>query len=204
MPFLAFVLVGLVDRDGRRIRMAMAEVAARQRERWRTGTIPLDPLSAEAWLAANPEAKAADRASVLVTAGRIPEALTLLDEAVGETPSETVGIARLRLTLDPGLTDDASGRTALERFERLPELAALPEDERRYHRVAAAWSIAWLAIRDGRPWRSAFADAIRHLGPGRVPLRYRVFHAIQQFAMAIAYVLALLIVTLIGLTDLLL
>jgi hypothetical protein len=35
MPVIAFVLVGLLDRKGWRIRMAMTEVAVRQRERWR-------------------------------------------------------------------------------------------------------------------------------------------------------------------------
>ena len=102
IPFVAFVLVGLIDRDGWRIRMAMAEVATRQREHWRTGTLPIDPPSADAWLIEHPDARPVERASVLVTAGRREEAIALLDAAVGETPTETVGIARLRLTLDPG------------------------------------------------------------------------------------------------------
>ena len=52
-----------------------------------------------------------------------------------------------------------------------------------------AWSLAWLRISAGAPWRTDFAHAIRDLGPFQVPLRYRVFHAIQQFALPIAYVL---------------
>ena len=91
IPFIAFVLVGIIDRDGWRIRMAMAEVAARQREHWRTGTLPIDPPSADAWLREHPDARPAERASVLVTAGRREEAVALLDAAVGETPTETVG-----------------------------------------------------------------------------------------------------------------
>ncbi len=89
IPFVAFVLVGLIDRDGWRIRMAMAEVAGRQREHWRTGTLPIDPLSADAWLIEHPDARPAERASVLVTVGRREEAIGLLDAAVGETPTET-------------------------------------------------------------------------------------------------------------------
>ena len=204
IPFVAFVLVGLIDRDGWRIRMAMAEVATRQREHWRTGTLPIDPPSAEAWLSEHPDARPVERASVLVTVGRREEAIALLDAAVGETPTETVGIARLRLTLDPTIDDDAPERTSLERLERLPEFAALPASEQRYHRLAASWSIAWLRIKAGTPWRGAFAAAIRDLGPFHVPLRYRAFHAIQQFALPIAYVLALLIVWVLGLGDALL
>jgi hypothetical protein len=198
IPFVAFVLVGLIDRDGWRIRMAMAEVAARQREHWRTGTLPIDPPSADAWLIEHPDARAVERASVLVTVGRREDAIALLDAAVGETPTETVGIARLRLTLDP------AEHTALESLERLPEFAALPADERRYHRLAASWSIAWLRIKRGAPWRRDFAAAIRDLGPFQVPFRYRVFHTIQQFALPISYVLALVIVWALGLGDALL
>ena len=204
IPFVAFVLVSLMDRDGWRIRMAMAEVAARQREHWRTGSLPIDPPSAETWLIEHPDARPVERASVLVTVGRREDAIALLDAAVGETPTETVGIARLRLTLDPAAVEGAVKHTALERLERLPEFAALPADERRYHRLAASWSIAWLQIKRGSPWRGAFAAAIRDLGPFHVPLRYRVFHAIQQFALPIAYVGALLIVWALGLGDALL
>ena len=55
IPFVAFVLVCLLDRDGWRIRMGMAEVATRQREHWRTGTLPIDPPSADAWLSEHPD-----------------------------------------------------------------------------------------------------------------------------------------------------
>jgi hypothetical protein len=201
IPFVAFLMVGLLDRDGWRIRMAMAEVATRQREHWRTGTLPIDPPSAEAWLSEHPDARPVERASVLVTVGRREDAIALLDAAVGETPTETVGIARLRLTLDPTIDERASERMVLERLERLPAFAALPANEQRYQRLAASWSIAWLRIKRGAPWRGAFAAAIRNLGPFHVPRRYRAFHAIQQFALPIAYVLALLIVWVLGLAD---
>ena len=49
-----------------------------------------------------------------------------------------------------------------------------------------------------------FADAIRDLGPFQVTRRYQVFHAIQQFALPIAYIGALLIVWGLGLGDALL
>jgi hypothetical protein len=204
IPFVAFVLVALIDRDGWRIRMAMSEVAGRQREHWRTGALPIDPPSADAWLSEHPDARPAERASVLVTAGRREEAIALLNAAVGDTPTETVGIARLRLTLDPSIDGDAAERTAFERLERIPEFAALPAEERRYHQLAASWSIAWLRIKRGAPWRRGFASAIRNLAPFHVSLRYRVFHVIQQFALPIAYLLALLIVWALDLGDALL
>jgi len=204
IPFVAFVLVCFIDRDGWRIRMAMAEVAARQREHWRTGSLPIDPPSAESWLTEHPDARPAERASVLVTAGRREEGMAILNAAVGETPTEAVGIARLRLSLDPSVVDDATAHAALETLERLPEFTALPAEERRYHRLAARWSIAWMRIRVGEPWRADFANAVRDLGPFKVSRRYQVFHAIQQFALPIAYIGALLIVWGLGLTDALL
>ncbi len=204
IPLVAFVLVCFIDRDGWRIRMAMAEVAGRQRQQWRTGSLPIDPVSADAWLNEHPDARPAERASALVTAGRREEAMALLDVSVGETPTETVGIARLRLSLDPAVVDDATAHVALDTLERLPEFGALPAEEQRYHRLAARWSIAWLRIRAGEPWRTDFAGAIRDLGPFRVSRRFQLFHAIQQFALPIAYVGALLIVWGLGLADALL
>jgi hypothetical protein len=201
VPLVAFVLVGILDRDGWRIRMATGELALRQRARWQTGKLPIDPLGAEAWLADNPDASLGERAAVMVTAGRSEEARIALDGATGATPEETVRLARLRLTLDASLTDDSTGRALIDALDRIPEMAALTDEERRYHRLSLAWSLAWLEIQRRRPWRRAFADAIRDLQPFRVALRYRLFHATQHFALPIAYVLAWLIVTWLGLTD---
>ena len=76
----------------------------------------------------------------------------------------------------------------------MPELDTLLPAERRYHRLALAWFAAWLQIRDDRPWREQLAEAARDLGPFRPPARYIAFHAIQQFALPIAYLLSWMIV----------
>src|SRR5262245_23780639 len=65
LPFLAFVLASWLDRDGWRIRMALAEVAMQQRARWRWGSLPVDAYSAERWLSEHLEAPPEVRASVL-------------------------------------------------------------------------------------------------------------------------------------------
>ena len=194
IPLVAFVLVCLIDRDGWRIRMAMAEVASRQRERWRWGRIPIDAISADAWLAAHADAPPAARASVMATVGRHEEALDLVTSASAERPQDAVNLARLRILFAAEGRGDHSVEEALAMLAAAPEMGGVPPEERRSQRLALAWSIAWLRIRAGEQWRTEFADAVRDLGPFQVTRRYRVFHAIQQFALPIAYVLALLIV----------
>lgn len=203
LPLIAFTVACLLDRVGWRIRMATAELAALQRMRWTRGRLPADPLSAEAWLVANPEAPVLDRVAVMVTAGRMAEARQLAAGAVATTPDDAVRLARMRLTVDAALAGVAPSRAAVEAFERLPELAAIAVPERRYQRLSLAWSIAWLEIHAKRPWRTALAQALRDLGPFRPPLRYVAFHAVQQFALPIAYLLAWLIVGWLGLPDIL-
>ena len=204
IPFVAFVLVGLIDQDGWRIRMAMAEVAGRQRERWQWGRIPIDAISADAWLAAHADAPPAARASMLGTLGRHEEAFELVRSASAETPQDALNLARMRILFASAGRGDRSVEQALAALDAAPEAAAAPPDERRYQRLSLAWSITWLKIRAGEPWRTEFADAIRDLGPFQVTRRYRVFHAIQQFALPIAYIGALLIVWGLGLGDALL
>lgn len=204
VPALAFAIACLLDRDGWRIRMATGELAALQRRRWTSGRLPADPMSAAAWLAANPEASPLDRAAVLVTAGRFAEAGAVIDSAIGETSEDVVRLARLRLTVAAATGVTALDPETVEAFERLPELALVTDAERRYQLLSLAWSMAWLQIRADGPWRPAFADALRRLGPFRPPWRYLLFHAIQQFALPIAYVLAWLIVSWLELTDALL
>ena len=204
VPFVVFVLVCFIDRDGWRIRMAMAEVAGRQRERWRWGRIPIDALSADAWLAAHADAPPAARASMLGTLGRHEEALELVSSASAETPQDALNLARMRILFAAAGRGDRSIDEALAALDAAPEAAAAPPDERRYQRLSLAWSIAWLRIRGGEPWRIDFANAVRDLGPFLVSRRYQVFHAIQQFALPIAYVGALLIVWGLGLADALL
>jgi hypothetical protein len=203
MPFLAFVVVGALDRDGWRDRMAMAEVAIRQRERWTWGTLPIDPIEAEAWLTAHPEAPPEVRATVMATAGRHGEARTLLAAATADSPLGAVRIARLRILFAAENAGDHSIDDALEALDRTPELAELPADERRYQRLSLAWSIAWLRIRARERWRIELGAVVREFAPFQVPLRYRLFHAVQHYALAISYVLALAIVAAIGLFDLL-
>jgi hypothetical protein len=204
VPAVAFAIACLIDRDGWRIRMATAELAALQRQRWTRGRLPADPISAEAWLTANPDAPAIDRAAALVTAGRLAEARQAIDGAIGATAEEVVRLARIRLTVAGAVGDAALDRQAIDAFDHLPELAQIPEAERRFHRLSLAWSVAWLQIRDERPWRPALAEALRGLGPFRPPAPYVAFHAVQQLALPIAYVLAWLIVAWLGITDALL
>jgi hypothetical protein len=194
MPFLAFVIVGRLDRDGWRLRLAMAELAIRQRARWTWGTLPVDPVSAESWLAAHPDAPPDARASVLATAGRYDDARALLAAAKAEAPVDVVRLARLRVAFAAEDAGDPSIADALETLDRVPELGDLPPDERRYQRLSLAWSIAWLRIRSGAAWRDELAAVVRAFAPFRVPMRVRLFLLIQQYALAISYGLALAIV----------
>ena len=108
------------------------------------------------------------------------------------------------MTIEAALAGVAPDRSAIAAFERLPQLATMAEPERRYQRLSLAWSIAWLEINAERPWRAALVDALRDLGSFRPPRRYVAFHAIQQYALPLAYVLAWLIVGWLGIADALL
>ena len=153
---------------------------------------------------AHADAPPAARASMLGTLGRHEEALELVRSASAETPQDALNLARMRILFAAAGRGDRSVEEALAALDAAPEAAAAPPDERRYQRLSLAWSITWLRIRAGEPWRTEFANAIRDLGPFQVTRRYQVFHAIQQFALPIAYVGALLIVWGLGLGDALL
>jgi hypothetical protein len=202
-PLVAFILVGLLDRDGWRIRMAMAEVALRQRERWRWGTLPIDPISAESWLSAHADAPPAARASVLATAGRHDEARALVESATAETPQDALNLVRLRTLFGAEARGDHSIHGAVDALAATPEIANVNAEEGRSQRLAMAWSLAWLRIRAGDPWRDDFATVIRPLAPFRVRGRYQVFHAVQQYALPLAYAAAVLIVGAFGLFEIL-
>ena len=204
VPFLVFVAVCAADRRGWRVRMATAEVAARQRERWQWGPLPIDALAADAWLAAHADAPPEVRASVLATAGRPDEARALLGRASPSTPLDTVRLERLRILFAAEAADDHSIDDALTRLDGVPALADVPADEQRYQRLSLAWSIAWLRIRAGESWRDDLATAVRPFGPFRVPQQFRLVHVIQQYALPIAYAGALLIVWGLGFLDVLL
>lgn len=194
MPFLAFALVGRLDRDGWRIRMAMTEVAVRQRQRWTWGTLPIDPITATAWLGDHPEAPPDVRTSVMATAGRLEDARALVGAAQPDAAADIVRLARLRIAFAAQHGGDHSIAQALTMLDATPELAALPASEQRYQRLSLSWSIAWLRIRSGEPWRTEFAAAVRAFSPFRVPMRFRVFQVLQQYALAVAYLLAWAIV----------
>ena len=194
MPFLAFAIAARLDRDGWRLRLALAELAIRQRATWTWGKLPIDPVSAEAWLAAQPDAPPEVRASVMATAGRFEDARALVGAAKAASPIEAVRLARLGIAFAAEDGEDHSIADALESLDRTPEMGDLPPAERRYQRLSLAWSIAWFRIRSGRAWRDELAAAIRSFGPFRVPMRVRMFLVIQHYALAIAYGLALAIV----------
>lgn len=199
VPLIAFVVACAADRDGWRIRMAVAELAARQRERWRSGPLPVDPVAAESWLTTHPDAPLAERAAVMATANRPGDGLALLDGATTDTPEEAVRVARLRITLAAAVGSGVDRAAAIAAFEALPQLTALAPDEARFQRLSLAWSLAWNAIHRREPWRAFFADAVRDVGPFGAPVHLRVVHATQQYALPIAYALAWLIVAGLGL-----
>ena len=201
VPFVVFVAVCAADRRGWRVRMATAEVAVRQRERWHWGQLPIDPLAADAWLAAHADAPPEVRASVLATAGRPDEARTLIERASPETAIDRLRLERLRILFAAEAAEDHSIGDAIIRLDQVRGIADVPADEQRYHHLALAWSIAWLRIRAGEPWRDDFAEAVRPYAPFQVAPRYRLVHVTQQYALPIAYAGALLIVWMLGLLD---
>jgi hypothetical protein len=202
-PFAVFVAVCFLDRTGWMVRMAIAELGVRQRERWRWGSLPIDSLGAAAWLQRHADAPPIARAPVLATAERHDEARALVASATAELPQDAVNLARLRILFDAEARDDHSVAGAVASLDATPELAAVPAEERRAQRLSVAWSIAWLRVSAHEPWRDELADAIRDLGPFRVAWRYKLFHAWQHYALPIAYVGALLIVWGLGLLDVL-
>ena len=191
VPFFVFALIAWLDRDGWRIRMALSEVAWQQRRRWRWGTLPVDPSTAETWLGSHPDAPPEVRASVMITAGRNADARALLKASGPEAPADAIRFARLRILFAAEDAEDHSIQDALDRLEATPGFDDLQADERRYQRLTLAWSMAWLRIRCREPWRADLATAFRPMAPFRAPGRYRLFHRLQQYALAIAYIVAL-------------
>jgi hypothetical protein len=204
VPFFVLLATCAADRRGWRIRMATAEVAVRQRERWQWGRLPIDPLAADAWLAAHADAPPEVRATVLVTAGRQDEARALLATASPADPVDRVRVERLRILFAAEEVEDHSIDDALARLDRVPELADIPADEQRSQRLSLAWSMAWLRIRAGEPWRDDLARAVLPFAPFRVTPRFLFVHVVQHYAFPIAYVGALFIVWGLGLLDILL
>jgi hypothetical protein len=182
-------VVAIADRDGWRVREALAFLGLNQRARWRHGSMPEDAEEARAWLndPANVDATDLERASILIGANRWEDAGQLVAQASGAEEMEAAALVRMRLTIaarEAGRIDQTSLRTAV---------ANLPESEARYKLLAAAWSQAWLDIQAGRPWRSDLARSVQERGRFQIPTSARVLIAIEQLAAPIACVAALLI-----------
>ena len=189
IPFVILSAVGLADADGLRIRRAMAFVAIEQRRRWTRGQIPATPSLAQRWLTdpSNVDASGLERASVLFITGDVAAATAALDTYVPRDATEVAGLTRMRSVFqarETGVVDMDGIRAATE---------GLAYGERRYQLTSAAFSQAWLDIEAGRPWRSAFAQAVRGLGPHPVPVHIALWIAVQELAAPIAVVLATVI-----------
>jgi hypothetical protein len=187
--FILTTLVSLADRDGWRIREALAYLGLRQRARWRRGNLPEDKEEASKWLAdpANAGASGLERASVLIGADRWDEAAVALAQTEATDAQEHAALVRMRSTIaarTSGRVDQAAVRAAVE---------DLPEPEAKYQLLAAAWTQAWLDISAGRRWRPELARAAREFGAFQIPASARVLIAIEQLAAPIACVVALLL-----------
>lgn len=195
-PYWALILatvltvISVADRDGWRIRRAMAYVAIQQRARWTRGPLPATPSLAQAWLddPANADASALERTSALLTIGNLATARAILDTFEPTSDVQAAAAARTRSylgALETGTMDMAPIRAASD---------GLGDDDRRYQLTAAAWTQAWLDIKAGRPWRQRFAHVVRDLGPHPLPVRVLVLISVPQLAAPIATVLATIIV----------
>jgi hypothetical protein len=184
---------GIADRDGWRVRAAMAYVAIEQRRQWRHGRPPITPAAANAWLdgEAGQAATALERAGVMVTAGRRAEALAALDGAAVASDLDRVRQLRLRSTIGA-----MAGTGEIDLDQVREAAAALPMEQRRYQVVSAAWSQAWLDVNAGRPWRDRFAAVAHEFAPYPLPRPIWAFGvALQQLVLPISIVLALAILS---------
>ena len=100
-------IVAVADRDGWRIRKALAYIGLNQRSRWGRGSMPESPTEAAAWLedAANADASALERASILIGIDRWAEARALLDECIPSTDHERAWLVRIRSMVDGARRD---------------------------------------------------------------------------------------------------
>jgi hypothetical protein len=166
----------ILDRDGWRIRIGMAWLAAEQRRRLQTPLkMPRTPAGAERWLE-QPAASDAGltQASVLLIAGRTAEARRLVESHPVENPEDRARVARLLAAIDgleQGRVDPTAANAAID---------ALPTEARRYHRMSLAWSTAWVEGANKRVWRRAFAEASEGIGAAGIPVRYLAYGAFQE------------------------
>jgi hypothetical protein len=190
IPVALLSVVSITDRDGWNVRRAMAYVAIQQRARWPGGAVPVVPSLAQAWLddPKNASADGLQKVSVLIVVGNLAAARATLETFMPRTDVQVAAATRMRSYLravETGIVDMDPIRAATE---------ALDEEDRRYQLTAAAWIQAWLDIEAKRPWRQRFADAVRELGPHRVPGRVLAFISVQQLAAPIATIIATAVV----------
>ena len=165
----------LLDRDGQRIRIGMAWLAAEQRRRMPGALkLPRTPAGADRWLE-QPGARDAGlmQASALLTAGRTDEARRLVESYAVENAEDRARVARLLAAIDgleQGRVDATAANAAID---------ALPAEAQRYHRLSLAWSTAWVEAANRRPWRRAFANASAGLRPAGIPVRLLAYGAFQ-------------------------
>ena len=179
------------DRDGWRIRRGMAWLAAEQRRR--IPDLPRTPAGAERWLAGKGDsATELTRASFLITADRLDEARAVVDAFEPVDLEDRARRERFVATLDglrSGIFDARAATAAIE---------DLPPDVQPYHRMSLAWSTAWVAATQGRPWRAAFAEASRDLDRGRIPTRLLLWQAVQELLLPICLLVVVAIALVLG------
>jgi len=191
---LVLTLPSILDREGWRIRIGTAWLAAEQRRRMPGPTrIPRTPAGAERWLE-QPTAgdSGLTQASVLLIAGKTAEARRLVESHRIADPEDRARVARMLAAIDGlehGLVDPSAANAAI---------AALPPDARRYHQLSLAWSTAWIDGANGRPWRHAFADASRGIGVAGIPGRFLAYAAFQELLLPILGLAIVLGLALIG------
>lgn len=190
-PGVLTLIVSIADRDGPTIRSALTYVALEQRQRAHANRIPLTRESAERWLAVDqPGASPFDRAGALITAERHAEAVAALESVEPGSDADRVRLLRIRALAAAAISIDANVDVDAVRAVA----SSLPDAERKYGVVAAAWTQAWLDITRKRPWRAKFATVAHEWAPYEIPPRVRAAMLIQQYVGPVACVLAGLIV----------
>lgn len=184
----------ILDRDGRRIWIGMAWLAAEQRRRLQAPLgMPRTAAGADRWLE-QPAARGAGltRASVLLIAGRTRDARQLVESHPVEGLEDRARVARMLAAID-GLENGRVDPTVAE-----AAIEALPADAQSYHRLSLAWSTAWVEAVNKRPWRRAFARAADGIGLNGIPLRYLAYGAFQELLAPIIGLFLVVIVTIVG------
>ena len=190
VALVTLTVPAILDLDGWRVRLGMAWIGKEQRRRMRR--IPGTVAGAERWLEDPAESSALTRASVLLTAGRLAEARELIVATPTETADDRARAARMLAAVD------GMERGEIDPGAAIAAIDVLPEDQRRYHRVALAWSTAWIAAMNRRPWRRAFAEASRGIGPRDVPVGYLIWLTTQQLLLTLCFVVVIVVARLLG------